>query len=99
MSAVRALIEKVLSDNDFYEKLAKARDEAEAKQNCADAGFTKPFTRAELDAELAPLKQAAGLLANYEKHIPQGGTHARWVSRLSQLFDKGGGCVPCQSGT
>jgi hypothetical protein len=96
MSAVRGLIEKLLSDNEFYEKLVHARDEAEALKICTDAGLTTPFTKAELDAELLPLKHAAGLLVVYEKHIPAEGTHSRWVSRLATLGDKGRGCVNCQ---
>jgi hypothetical protein len=94
MSSKRAIIEefihRVLGDKDFADKLEAACDAEEAEQIYRDAGFTETFTQEELDAELQRLKDAAAVLAPIEQGVvsDDGGTRARWVSRLSRLTSR-----------
>lgn len=82
---IRSFIEKLLVDKAFHDELMAARDQAEAEKIYRGAGFVDTFTKAELDAELHQLKQAAGVLIPIEIAVVPEDSHARWVSRLANL--------------
>ena len=88
--AIAQFIEKVLVDTDFHDQLIAAPDQAARLALLASAGIDVSFTQAELDAEVARLKQAAGALAHLEDTVvgDAAGAHARWVSRLANLGDR-----------
>ena len=88
-SHVSHLIEKILVDPSFGERLAAA-PAADRREILVAAGIDANFTEEDVNAEMSRLKSAAGQLVGVEAAV-QSDASTRWVSRLAGLHHTAAG--------